>query len=195
MTTNRKGRAGCNQATPNTCKHTHDSTGLAAPIKAAIVTLVLWGLQVAYPAIWGFLATLAVSAPGLLHPSLVRRPYGAWGRLSRTARRAARLWLTGVAFLIITIVGRSGARMAWTTTLPGTSGWTPKRPLPPGSHRTTSDVAGAPGSDDGWVRSLAGWAGRSGNAWAWSLIPALALLKVVEGKPTRSLGGNVYTLY
>jgi len=161
----------------------------------AVVTLAAWGLQGPYPAIWGLLAAAGASVPGLLRPAFVRRPYAAWDRLSRVARRATRLWLTGVAFLIITVVGRSGARLAWSAPGTGASGWTPKRPLPAGSHRTTSEVAGASGSGGGWIRTLADWAGRSGNVWAWSLIPVLALLKVVEGKPTRSLGGNVYTLY
>jgi len=159
------------------------------------VGLAAWGLQAPYPAIWGLLAAAGASVPGLLRPALVKRPYEAWDRLSRIARRAARLWLTGVAFLILTIVGRLGARVAWNAPETGASGWTPKRPLPAGSHRTTSEVASAPGFGGGWVRTLAGWAGHSGNVWAWSLIPVLALLKVVEGKPTRSLGGNVYTLY
>ncbi len=44
MTKNRKGRAGWYQATPKTSKCTGNSTGLAARIKAAIVTLALWGL-------------------------------------------------------------------------------------------------------------------------------------------------------
>jgi hypothetical protein len=159
------------------------------------VTLALWILQVPHPAIWGVLAAATVCVPGLLHPALVKRPYDAWNRLSRIARRAARLWLTGVAFLILTVVGRSGTRLAWSSPETGASGWTPKRPPSPGSHRTTSDLSEAPESTAGWIHSLARWAGRSGNAWAWSLIPVLALLRVVEGKPTRSFGGNVYTLY
>ena len=44
MTTNRKGRAGWHQATLKTSKCTCNSTGPAARIKAAIVTLALWGL-------------------------------------------------------------------------------------------------------------------------------------------------------
>ena len=43
MTTNRKGRAGCNQATLKTSKHTHNFTVLAARVKGFIVTLALWG--------------------------------------------------------------------------------------------------------------------------------------------------------
>jgi len=44
MTTNRKGRAGWHHATLKTSKRTSNSTGLAARIKAVIVTLALWGL-------------------------------------------------------------------------------------------------------------------------------------------------------
>lgn len=43
MTTKTKGRAGCNQATPNTSQITCKSTGIMARMKAAIVTLALWG--------------------------------------------------------------------------------------------------------------------------------------------------------
>ena len=159
------------------------------------VALALWLLGTADPAIWGVVAAAILCVPGLMNPALAKRPYDAWNRLSGIARRAARLWLTGVAFLIITVMGRFGARAAWSAPEDRASGWMPKRPLPKGSHRTTSDVSGTAGADRGWIRSLAGWAGRSGNLWAWSLIPALALLQVVEGKSTRSLGGNVYTLY
>ena len=44
MTRNRKGRAGCNQATPKTSKRTRNLTGLVYRIEAVIVTLVLLGL-------------------------------------------------------------------------------------------------------------------------------------------------------
>lgn len=44
MTTNRKGRAGCNQATLETAKRTRNFTRNAAPIKVVIVALALWGL-------------------------------------------------------------------------------------------------------------------------------------------------------
>jgi len=52
MTTNRKGRAGCNQATLKTSKRTTNFTGLAAHIKAVIVTLALWGLLPVAVADW-----------------------------------------------------------------------------------------------------------------------------------------------
>lgn len=52
MITNRKGRAGGHQASPKTSKSTRHSIGLAAPIKAAIVTLALWGLLPVTVAAW-----------------------------------------------------------------------------------------------------------------------------------------------
>lgn len=52
MTTNRKGRAGWYQATPKTSKSTRNFTGFAARIKAAIVTLALWGLLPVTVADW-----------------------------------------------------------------------------------------------------------------------------------------------
>jgi len=169
---------------------------LVASVGAGVVfALALWILQVPHPAMWGVLLATTACLPGLLRLALVKRLYDGWNYLSRFARRLARLWLTGVAFLILAVVGRFGTRLAWSAPETGASGWTPKRPPSPGSHRTTSDISDAPESAAGWVHTLARWAGRSGNAWAWSLLPVLALLRAVEGKPTRSLGGNVYTLY
>ncbi len=52
MTKNRKGRAGWHQATPKTSKNTCNSTGLAARIKAATVTLAVWGLLPVAVADW-----------------------------------------------------------------------------------------------------------------------------------------------
>ena len=52
MTTNRKGRAGWHQATLKTSKRTCNFTGLAARIKAVIVTLALWGLLPVTVADW-----------------------------------------------------------------------------------------------------------------------------------------------
>lgn len=43
MTINRKGRAGWHQATPKTSNHTRNSTGIVSRVKAAVVTLAVWG--------------------------------------------------------------------------------------------------------------------------------------------------------
>lgn len=43
MTGKTKGRAGGHQATPNTSKSNRNSTGIVSRVKAAIVTLAVWG--------------------------------------------------------------------------------------------------------------------------------------------------------
>lgn len=43
VSANRKGRAGWHQATPNTSQSTCNSTGIVSRVKAAIVTLAVWG--------------------------------------------------------------------------------------------------------------------------------------------------------
>lgn len=43
MITNKKGRTGWHQATPNTSMHNRNSTGIVCRVKAAIVTLAVWG--------------------------------------------------------------------------------------------------------------------------------------------------------
>ena len=162
---------------------------------ALLGAAVLWWLAGPPEAGWG-LAIFAVLSPiGWWNPALAARPYEGWKRLARKARRAARVWLTGVVFLILTIVGRLGARLPLSGPTPPASGWVPKKKLPDRSYAGDSDIAQASGPGVGWARRLAEWAWRSGNAWAWSLIPLLALLKGVEGESRGSLGGNVYTLY
>lgn len=52
MTRNTKGRAGWHQTTLKTSNITRNSTGLASRIKAAIVTLALWGLLPVTVADW-----------------------------------------------------------------------------------------------------------------------------------------------
>ena len=43
MTTNKKGRTGEHPAPPKTSESTCNSTGIASRVKAAVVTLALWG--------------------------------------------------------------------------------------------------------------------------------------------------------
>lgn len=52
MTTSKKGRAGWHQATRRTSKSTRNFTGLAGRIKAANITLALWGLVPVAVADW-----------------------------------------------------------------------------------------------------------------------------------------------
>lgn len=52
MTTNKKGRADCHQATLKTSIQALNFTGLAARVKGCIVPLALWGLLHISVTIW-----------------------------------------------------------------------------------------------------------------------------------------------
>lgn len=43
MNAKTKGRAGGHQATPNTSKYNRNSNGVGSRVKAAVVTLAVWG--------------------------------------------------------------------------------------------------------------------------------------------------------
>jgi hypothetical protein len=162
---------------------------------ALLTAAVLWLVVGPSEAAWGLALFAVLATFGWRNPALALRPLEGWKRLARKARRGARLWLTGVCFLILTIVGRLGARLPLGAPSPPVSAWMPKKPLPSDSYASDSDLARAGDPGAGWTRRLGSWAWHSGNAWAWSLIPLLALLKGVEGESRGSLGGNVYTLY
>ena len=162
---------------------------------AALLCTTLWALGLPGIALWVSVAGVGFAAGGFSRPGLARRPYEAWKRMAHLARRAARVWLTGIVFLVVTMVGWFGGRVAWKGPEPKRSGWIPKSTLPVGSYDGDSDIDQKNDAGTGWTRRFGEWAWRSENAWAWCLIPLLALLKGVEGESAGSLGGNVYTLY
>lgn len=162
---------------------------------AVLIGITLGALNVPGAALWTIASGAGSAVIGFAQPNLARQPYEAWKKVSRLGRRAARLWFTGVIFMVVTMVGWLGGRAALKGPEPRRSGWIPKSKLPVGSYAGDSDIELKHDAETGWTRRYGEWAWRSGNAWAWSLIPLLALLKGVEGESTGSLGGNVYTLY
>lgn len=161
---------------------------------AIVVSVALTAFRVphAIPMGIGFFAVSSVL--GLLSPGIAIRPFRSWDRLARKARRAVRLWLSGEVFLMLMLIGLLGARLPLNRPSPAESGWIP-RTSTSGRRKDYPHCIKAAGGGTAWIRRFASWAWHSGNIWACSLLPVLALLKAVEGESRGSLGGNVYTLY
>ena len=168
---------------------------LVLSLGAAIVVWVgLTVFRVPHAPLIGIVAFPAFAVLGLLSPDLAIRPFRSWDRLARKVRRSARLWLSGVVFLMLTLLGLAGARLPMKRPDSAESGWISRTPSS-GRRSGYPDSSGTAGGGSTWIRKFASWAWQSGNAWAWSLLPLLGLLKAVEGESRGSLGGNVYTLY
>ena len=161
---------------------------------AIVVSVGLTAFRVPHAILMGIGFFAVSSVIGLLSPGISIRPFRFWDRLARKARRAARLWLSGVVFLMLTLIGLLGARLPLDRPIPAESGWIP-RDSSSGRRSGYPDSSGTAGGATTWIRRFASWAWHSGNIWACSLLPVLALLKAVEGESRGSLGGNVYTLY
>lgn len=135
------------------------------------------------------------AAVGWSRPVAVESVFRGWNRLVRLYARAAGLWLSALAFLVVAAAGRAGSRLRLGPRGPE-SGWMPHRTLAAdgyesqGRHGDGPDVARS-----GWLASLAAWGPRSGNTWTLALIPFLLTLRWVRSRGRRSLGSDIYTLY
>lgn len=136
-----------------------------------------------------------VGLPGWLRPHRAEAVYGAWNRMADLAGRAAARWISLVTFyVLVTVVSRAGSRMPWEGAGPDGSGWL-ARPERDPHHAAQHHRAGRPTAGSSWIRSLAVWARDTGNVWAVTLVPLLALLRLLRPRAGRSLGENIYTLY
>jgi hypothetical protein len=163
---------------------------LVAAVTVGLVTLAAGARM---PLAWALAGALAVGL--LLTPSRSSGlAYDAWNRLARYVGRMARAWISGVAFLIVTVVGWTGSRLPWRTPPTPTSGWRVRSTLPASSFEGQGVEEGGRSAGEGWVRELSHWA-RRGNGWTWGLLPFLILLGIVDHGEVRAPTDRNYTLY
>jgi len=137
-------------------------------------------------------ALVVIGSLWLADLSRTETAYTGWNRLARRVARLAVRWIEWVSFQVIAFSGRLGARVPYGTES-SDSGWNVKETLSTGAFERQSALPGSGRS--GWLRALASWAGSSGHAWAWALIPYLALLALVGARPDNIVTGKNYTLY
>ena len=138
-------------------------------------------------------ALLGASVLWLADGARAENAYAGWNSLARRAGRLAVFWIEWVAFQVIAFAGRLGARAPYGSDHGSASGWHAKHTLDMDAFSSQSSVPGS--SASGWLRSLSAWAGRSGEIWAWALIPFLALLALAGARPGNIVTGKNYTLY
>ncbi len=156
---------------------------------------ILWLLGAPQWVWWGALFGAVSALPGWWKPEVAGAGYHIWDRLAHFVARGARLWVTGICFLIVAIAGRAGSRLSWRRPLSADSGWRRRATLSRATYTSQSDVPGDLSPRADWIRPLLSWSRASGSTWVWALVPFLLLLSAVQGRHTGSMGGDVYTLY
>ena len=168
---------------------------LVMSLAAGLLTVTIAGLfgSSLFAALVAFVA-LFVGLFGWLRPQAAALPYRLWNRVAFTFARAARLWLTGICFLIVTAVGCAGSRLPWRRPRSSGSGWRRRATLVTSAYTSQSDREDSSAERD-WIVSLLAWSRDSRNIWVWALVPFLFFLSIMQIRPSGSLGGNTYTLY
>lgn len=162
---------------------------LGAGVLAAAVLRTL-------PATGRLLAGAAVCAgtalPGLVRPGLAVAPMRAWNRAARLAGRIAALWIAAVCFyVVLALLGKAGSALRLEPPEREGSLWTPW--ASDGGPTEALAAAGGPGRL--WAE-VAAWARRSGNTWAWALLPFFILLSLLDvSAEADTPPPGIYTLY
>ena len=165
--------------------------GLSLILLSTLVSGAAAGLAGAsLPGAWAAGCAAATASILLGSDTAAMWTYAGWNRIAQLVSRGARLWITGVTFLVITVVGRAGSR------LPSgpRSGWVEKTSLNTNAFAAQGREAIHGSTRDGWLSALTRW-GRHGHGWVWGLLPFLALLSVVHQGDVRAPTDRNYTLY
>ena len=147
--------------------------------------------------LWNALLVFVLLVAGTVSQRVRRLFYTAWGRAADKYARVASWLITRLCFVIVMVAAGAGSRMRMRASEAGldeyASGWLERAGHPDSSTYRSQHLQGD--SAEGWIRASLSWARDTGNLWFVALIPYLAILRQVETRQARSLGGNIYTLY
>lgn len=161
---------------------------LAVLLVAALV-LALLGAGVAAVVLLALAALSGVAAcvPGPAKP-LYRSGAKVVALFARLVRGVARL----ACFAVVTAAGTTSTSLV-DDAGSRRSAWTTKTSVPPDSYANPFVLPGT--RRRGWATGFVHWAVRSGNAWAVTLLPFLALVRSAQETDDHEVAGEIYALY
>lgn len=166
------------------------SVGVAAPWVWLGVSL-----QMPVLAASGGMAAVLIALMPVMHAGFAWRVYAAWNRrLVHPFARVASRCVLGVCFAVIALAARAGrSRMSLGRDTEAATLWTTRRSLDSSEyHHVFVTKASHTGR---WTADYAGWAWRTGNLWALSLIPCLIMLRFLPLNDERPDQADIYTLF
>ncbi len=165
----------------------------------------LFGASLAFQVspIWlafGVILTSILVLPGLLRPEVALLPYRAWNKLARYVVRGLRLLLMSVCFYTVFVAVRCRKRRRSSLNLasstPNESMWVSRGTLTLESYASPYLAKTGCSSRSGWIANFISSITNSGEFWAFSLLPFLILLSVLQTDDEQTqFPTNIYTLF
>ena len=173
------------------------SFGLAASVAVGLTSAILGALlmpdhhrALLTGAIFGFV----VLGAGLVFPTLFPLLYRVWNRAIRIYSDLARWAVTAVCFFtVFVITAQAGSSLRIKKRRENESLWTAHSDR--NRKPTACQYVKEQRSTSAGVAEVAEWAGYSGNAWVFALIPFFCLLLLLEPDTTYEATPDIYTLF
>ena len=146
------------------------------------------------PAVVGATGAALAAFVTLSREDLAWRVYGAWNRrLVRPFASAGSAAVLAICYAVIVVVAKATARKQEVTN--PRSSWVPRRSLPTDAYHALFSGARADVASAGWGGNYIRWANRTDNLWATSLLPFLAILKLLSEDEPQAPHADIYTLF
>lgn len=130
----------------------------------------------------------------LVREDLVWRVYRAWNRrLVRPFASAGSAAVLAICYSVVVVAAKAkGQGVAVTDPR---SSWVPRRSQPIDAYPALFAGGRADTASGGWVGNYIRWARRTHNLWATSLLPFLAILRLLSEDEPQASHANIYTLF
>jgi hypothetical protein len=158
---------------------------------------VAWWAHEPVFALAGAVAAVLIGFVNSIREGFVWRVYRAWNRrlVQPFVSTASRVVIAVCFFVILVAVGRAGSRMRLAVGGGASTSWASRTSLARETYRTLFAEAFSGRADAGWIANYWRWATQTGNFWAVSLLPFLAVLKLLTGEEEKAVQANIYTLF
>lgn len=145
----------------------------------------------------GLGAAVLVGSIAFVHEDFVWRVYRAWNRrLVRPFASTAARVVMGICFFVIFIAaGKAGSRLLLSVRGGASTSWTSRGSLSRDAYRSLFAAASPGDASRGWIPDYLGWAWQTGNLWGVSLVPFLAILRLLPRDEEKASQANIYTLF
>jgi hypothetical protein len=157
------------------------------------IVLDLWTSHIAPAVVAAVVAGLAAFV-AFVREDVAWRVYRAWNRrLVRPFASAGSAAVLAICYAVVVVAAKARARGDAVTD--PRSSWVPRRSLPVDAYHALFAGARADAASAGWIGNYIRWAKRTHNLWATSLLPFLAILRLLSEDEPQASHENIYTLF